>query len=131
MGLRIADYIDPEDFDVIEGLLPVLMFGAMDEDGEISEENEIIIDDYKNSVEAYKLDRAELYDTFYHQVSMYLYQADKRGLLTEKELFEKLKELKAQTIKDRHALEDKHFPKQEVDSEVDTEAWESFKLFDI
>lgn len=103
MGIKVADYMDPEDFDLVESSLELVEFIMADED--LDEEQQNILNKMRESTRAYVEKRDQLYAQSYSEISLLLYQTDKRGLYTDEELLDKIRSLKKSTKIKREELE--------------------------
>lgn len=103
MGINVADYMDPEDFDLVESSLELVEFIMADED--LDEEQQSTLNKMRESTRVYVEKRDQLYAQSYSEISLLLYQTDKRGLYTGEELLDKLRDLKKSTKIKREELE--------------------------
>lgn len=114
MALNVGDLIDLEDMDVEEGggILLLLEWSLMDEQGGYSEEAKQALIEYKKQSEEYNKKLEELYSKSYKEVSLWMYQCDTRKMFTEEDLLIKIRKLKLETIDKRKELNETCFSKE-------------------
>lgn len=110
MGILIADYIDIDDvdfystgayIDMVDGLL-------REEDGTITLENHMKMQELREKLERYNKNRDKLYTHAYGKIKTLMYQTDSRNLYTEEECLDKMREVKKQVTEMRKTLEEKY-----------------------
>lgn len=110
MGILIADYIDIDDvdfystgayIDMVDGLL-------REEDGTITLENHMKMQELREKLERYNKTRDKLYAHAYGKIKTLMYQTDSRNLYTEEECLDKMREVKKQVTEMRKTLEEKY-----------------------
>ena len=110
MGIRIADVIDSEDFDIYETdiIIHILEDSLTEEDGTLTIENHLILQEERKKIKRYQYNKDRLYAHAYGKISTILYQIDKRGLHTEEEGLQQIRGIKQQTTEIREKLQEKY-----------------------
>ena len=110
MGILIADYIDIDDVDFYstEAYIDMVEESVREEDGSITLENHMKIQELREKVERYNKNRDKLYAHAYGKIKTLMYQTDSRKLYTEEECLDKIREVKKQGTEMRKTLEEKY-----------------------
>ena len=110
MGILIADYIDIDDVDFYSTDAYIVMVEewVREEDGTITLENHMKIQELREKVERYNKNRDKLYAHAYEKIKTLMYQTDSRKLYTEEECLDKIREVKKQVTEMRKTLEEKY-----------------------
>lgn len=110
MGILIADYIDIDDVDFYSTDAYIVMVEewVREEDGTITLENHMKIQELREKVERYNKNRDKLYAHAYEKIKTLMYQTDSRKLYTEEECLDKIREVKKQETEMRKTLEEKY-----------------------
>lgn len=115
MGLRIKDYFDTKDLDVLDDFSVEYVLRSMlsDDSGDLSAEHESTLQEFHEKLVEYHKKKRELQSEAYDKISNLLYQTDEVGLHTEQEMLRKIRSIKEETQKARRKLTDNSFPKEE------------------
>lgn len=106
----IADYIDIDDVDFYStgAFIDMVEESVREEDGTITLENHMKIQELREKVERYNKNRVKLYVHAYEKINLIMYQMDNRDLHTEEECLDKIREIKKQTSEMRKTLVEKY-----------------------
>lgn len=110
MGIRLADVIDSEDLDIYDTdmFIHILENSLTEEDGTITLENHLLLQEERNKIKRYQYNKDRLYAHAYGKISTILYQIDKRGLHTKEEGLQQIRDIKQQTTEMREKLQEKY-----------------------
>lgn len=110
MGILIADYIDIDDVDFYStgAYIDMVEVSVREEDGTITLENHMKVQELREKVERYNKNRDKLYAHAYGKIKTLMYQTDSRKLYTEEECLDKIREVKKRVTEMRKTLEEKY-----------------------
>lgn len=118
MGIKLADYMDENDFDIHsseEGILPLIIYGLEDVVDEETFNKKL--ETYKKQHQEYLSQRSKLYTEAYEQISLLIYQTDERKLFTEAECLNHIRTIKQEIKQKRNQLEEECFTDPIVEGE--------------
>lgn len=110
MGILLADYIDLDDIDLYSSdvYMDMVEVSIQEEDGSITAENFIKMEELRDKIERYNRNKDKLYAHAYGKINLLMHQMDNRDLHTEEEFLGQIREIKKQTTVMRKTLEEKY-----------------------